>query len=100
MFDVYTHKQTLNLVLEFLHGDLEVVIRDKALVFRPGDIKAWMRMILLGAEFCHRHWIIHRDLKPNNLLIAADGTLRIADYGLARYFGEPLGNMTTQVVTR
>lgn len=39
-------------------------------------------------------------MKPNNLLIAADGTLKIADFGLAREFAEPGTRMTCQVVTR
>lgn len=39
-------------------------------------------------------------MKPNNLLIASDGTLKIADFGLAREYGDPSDRMTTQVVTR
>ena len=39
-------------------------------------------------------------MKPNNLLIANDGTLKIADFGLARSFARPYENMTSQVVTR
>jgi len=39
-------------------------------------------------------------MKPNNLLIASDGTLKIADFGLAREFADPGTRMTCQVVTR
>ena len=41
-----------------------------------------------------------QDLKPNNLLIAADGQLKLADFGLARDFGDYSKPMTSQVVTR
>jgi cyclin-dependent kinase 7 len=39
-------------------------------------------------------------LKPNNLLLASDGQLKIADFGLARDFADPECPMTNQVITR
>jgi serine/threonine protein kinase len=41
-----------------------------------------------------------KDLKPNNLLIASTGELKIADFGLAREFGDAKTRMTSQVITR
>ena len=37
-----------------------------------------------GLEHAHRAKLVHRDIKPQNLLVAEDGTVKIADFGIAR----------------
>lgn len=60
LLDVFSVKQNINLVLEFLDTDLEAVIRDKALILRNEDIKSWMAMSLRGLEYIHRNGVLHR----------------------------------------
>lgn len=103
LLSVFSSKdQNLNLVLELLPlGDLEGLIRDTdGQAYGPATIKAWMGMVSRGIHFCHENFVLHRDLKPNNLLIAADGEVKIADFGLARSFADPWQLMTVAVITR
>jgi serine/threonine protein kinase len=60
LLDVFSVKQNINLVLEYLDTDLEAIIKDKALVFQQGDIKSWMAMSLRGLEYIHRNGVLHR----------------------------------------
>ncbi|KAG9541440.1 serine/threonine protein kinase, CMGC family, CDC2/CDK subfamily, partial [Aureobasidium melanogenum] len=50
--------------------------------------------------FCHQNFVLHRDIKPNNLLIAANGEVKLADFGLARSFADPHAPMTYNVITK
>lgn len=96
-----TKDQNLSLVLEHLPlGDLEQLWKNKNVSYGAGDIKAWACMIARGIWFCHKNFILHRDIKGNNLLIAADGTVKLADFGLARSFADPFRPMTYNVITR
>ncbi|KAF8407723.1 hypothetical protein HHK36_006862 [Tetracentron sinense] len=100
LIDAFPHKGNLHLVFEFMESDLEAVIRDRNIVLSPADIKSYLQMTLKGLAHCHKKWVLHRDMKPNNLLIGADGQLKLADFGLARIFGSPDRKFTHQVFAR
>ena len=100
LVDCFPHKRNLNLVFECCESDLEAVIKDKFLNLGTNAVKSYLQMTLKAVAYCHASWVLHRDLKPNNLLIAPNGALKLADFGLARVFGSPNRKFTHQVFAR
>ncbi|KAK6030331.1 kinase domain protein [Ostertagia ostertagi] len=90
------------LAMEFVEHDMKNLMdtmhkRGKRFTF--GEQKTLMRQLLSGLKHLHDNWILHRDLKTSNLLFSHKGILKIADFGLAREYGDPLRAYTAVVVT-
>jgi cell division cycle 2-like protein len=87
------------IVMEYVEHDLKSLMEDMASPFVLSEIKTMILQLLSGVAHLHKHWIIHRDLKTSNLLMNNRGSIKIADFGLARRYGSPLGDITQLVVT-
>ncbi|EEQ92022.1 CMGC/CDK protein kinase [Blastomyces dermatitidis ER-3] len=92
MDDVY-------LVMDFVEHDLKTLLEDMREPFLPSETKTLLLQIISATEFLHSHWIIHRDLKTSNLLMNNRGEIKLADFGMARYYGDPPPKLTQLVVT-
>jgi eukaryotic-like serine/threonine-protein kinase len=84
--DVLQTRTHTYLVLEFVAGqDLAAVVKQRG----PLPIHEAVDYALQaarGLQYAHGQGIIHRDLKPENLLLTRDGTVKVSDLGLARFF--------------
>ncbi|TKC45622.1 hypothetical protein EI555_000926 [Monodon monoceros] len=89
----------VTLVFEHVDQDLRTYL-DKAPP--PGlpleTIKDLMHQFLRGLDFLHANCIIHQDLKPENILVTSGGTVKLADFGLARIYSYQMA-LTPVVVT-
>lgn len=71
------------LVMEYVEGvPITAYVRSREL-----DLRARLQLFLrvCGAvQYAHQNLIVHRDLKPSNILVAADGTPKLLDFGIAK----------------
>ena len=84
VFDYGTDEDTPYIVMEAVEGEsLTSRIRregrlDEANTRRVCD------SVLAALEIAHRNGIVHRDIKPSNILLGVDGSVKVADFGIAR----------------
>jgi eukaryotic-like serine/threonine-protein kinase len=83
IFDVGEHGGRPFIVMEYLQGgSLEDRLREHG-AQDPGRVLAWLDEAGAALDAAHLHGVVHRDVKPGNLLLAGDGTVRVADFGVA-----------------
>jgi serine/threonine protein kinase len=85
------------LVMEYIDGETLAhrVARENLLV--ESEVRRIALAICSGLEYAHEKRIIHRDLKPGNLLLGKDGSIKIADFGIARVCRDSMSRLTSQL---
>ncbi|XP_031954000.1 serine/threonine-protein kinase PAK 1-like isoform X1 [Corvus moneduloides] len=79
--DSFLVDEDLWLVMEYMDGGtLQDIVRQTRMA--EGEMAAVSRECLQGLDFLHSNRVIHRDLKSSNILLATDGSVKLADFGL------------------
>ncbi|KAG2382327.1 hypothetical protein C9374_005529 [Naegleria lovaniensis] len=84
--DSFTEGGKLNIVMEYAsQGDLyEKIKLQKSTLFPEEKILDWFIQICMAVKYIHDRRILHRDLKTQNIFIAADGTVKLGDFGISK----------------
>ncbi|MDR1467594.1 MAG: Stk1 family PASTA domain-containing Ser/Thr kinase [Oscillospiraceae bacterium] len=86
------------IVMEYIDG-----ITLKEYIQNHGQIK-WQKaikficQILKALEHAHDKDIVHRDMKPQNIMILPDKTVKVTDFGIARFTGQKSKTMTEKTI--
>jgi serine/threonine protein kinase len=66
--------------------------------FTPSEALAIVPQICEALQYAHNKGVVHRDIKPDNILMDRDGTVKIADFGLAKLVGLEVARSTHEPV--
>lgn len=100
VYDIFRENGTAYMIMEYLDG---ATLKDY-LNEHNGDIDSDAADMIINSVFTaleaiHNAGIIHRDISPDNIFICSDGTVKLLDFGAAKYtFNER--NMTTSIVLK
>mgnify|MGYP003866708783 CR=1 FL=1 len=88
--------------MEYVDGiDLYDVLkksRDENKPLTPDEAANYVLQAAKGLAEAGRHGVVHRDIKPPNIMVAKDGLVKIADFGIVKVLGEHNLTMTGQAV--
>ena len=88
VFESFVEEERLHIVMEKCSGSLDTW----RYMYGPMPARLAVQVmiqVLKGLLVAHDKGVVHRDIKPHNVLIAADGTVKLADFGLALLYLSP-----------
>lgn len=86
--EVMVEKNDCFMVFEYAAHDLTGILHHPSFTLEAPQKKDLARQLFEGLDYLHTRGVLHRDIKAANILVGKDGILKIADFGLARFYAK------------
>ena len=98
VYDVSLSDRMPSIVMEYIDGiTLKEYIEQERQV-RWKEALHFTVQILRGLQHAHDNGVVHRDIKPQNIMLLSDGTIKITDFGIARFSRSTSRTLTNQAI--
>lgn len=88
LLEVMVEKNECYMVFEYMSHDLTGILNHPTFKLEAAHRKHLSKQLFEGLDYLHQRGVLHRDIKAANILVSADGILKLADFGLARFYAK------------
>lgn len=86
--EVMVEKNDCFMVFEYLSHDLTGLLNHPSFSLNAAQKKHLAKQLFEGLDYLHERGVLHRDIKAANILVSNEGILKLADFGLARFYAK------------
>ncbi|MER6418606.1 protein kinase [Streptomyces sp. NPDC001137] len=98
VYDFGSDHGRLHLVMELVDGWTLARERSRRGSLAPREAAAIAAQVARGLSAAHRQGVIHRDIKPANIMLTTDRTVKITDFGIARFADDGTATATGKIL--
>lgn len=88
LLEVMVEKNECYMVFEYMSHDLTGLLNHPTFTLDAAHRKHLSKQLFEGLDYLHNRGVLHRDIKAANILVSSDGILKLADFGLARFYAK------------
>ncbi len=98
IYDMGFSEKVQYIIMEYVDGITLKDYMESEKILNWKDAVHFVIQILRALQHAHDHGIVHRDIKPQNIMLLMDGTIKVMDFGIAKFAREESRTATDQAI--